>query len=114
MKRITECQICGVETAEPCPSDDIAQWCGKRRAPGANDQEIVDFVLGVHDRLDGVRRERGMTLADVARRAGLSKQALTKLRFYSARGPGVGTIMRLALAVDVDPAWLAFGEGKEK
>lgn len=78
------------------------------------DRQVADFVMGVHDRLDGVRRERGMTLADVARLSGLSKQALSKGRFYSARGPSVGTIMRLALAVDVDPAWLAFGEGKEK
>ena len=62
-------------------------------------------------RLEGMRRRRLMTQATLAEAAQLSLITVTRLE--NARGdanPRPDTIKKLAAALNVDPAWLLFGD----
>ena len=62
------------------------------------------------ERLAEVRRVRLMTQGELANAAGLSAATITRLENVVDTLPHVGTIKRLAAALDVDPAWLLWGE----
>lgn len=65
---------------------------------------------GIGPRLTHAREVRGCTLRGLAQRAGLSAQAV--LYIENARVvPKVDTCELLAVALDVAPGWLAYGEG---
>ena len=65
----------------------------------------------VGERLTRAREVRGCTLRGLAQRAGLSAQAV--LYIESAKVvPKVDTCELLAVALDVAPGWLAYGEGQ--
>ncbi len=62
-------------------------------------------------RLEASRRRRVMTQAEVAQAAGVALITVTRLENESGTGnPRPETIRRLAKALDVDPAWLLFGD----
>lgn len=52
-----------------------------------------------------------LTVRNVSLRAGLSDSWLHKLLKGEVRSPTLEAIEKLADALDVDPRWLAFGEG---
>ena len=68
----------------------------------------------VGKRIEETRRRRLMTQADLADKARLSLITVTRLENDASTNPRISTLKALALALDVDPAWLLFGadEGK--
>jgi transcriptional regulator with XRE-family HTH domain len=64
---------------------------------------------GIGARLQAARAERGISLREVARRAGAGEGVAVAV----ARGtmPAIDTLEALAGALGVSAAWLAFGEG---
>ncbi len=62
-------------------------------------------------RLEASRRRRVMTQAELAQAAGVALITVTRLENESGTGnPRPETVRRLARALDVDPAWLLFGD----
>jgi transcriptional regulator with XRE-family HTH domain len=55
-----------------------------------------------------------LTVRNVSLRAGLSDSWLDKLLKGGVRSPTLENIEKLAEALDVDPRWLAFGEGDKE
>ncbi len=62
------------------------------------------------ERLAELRRVRLMTQWELANAAGVSPATITRLETVVETTPHVGTVKRLAKALDVDPAWLLWGE----
>lgn len=63
------------------------------------------------ERLEDTRRRRVLTQAELANKAGVSLITVTRLE--NSKGdvnPRADTVRRLAEALEVDPAWLLFGE----
>lgn len=63
------------------------------------------------DRLETVRRRSLLTQAELAANSGVSLITVTRLE--NAKGdanPRPDTVRKLARALDVDPAWLLFGD----
>jgi transcriptional regulator with XRE-family HTH domain len=60
--------------------------------------------MGVGERVRRVRREKGFTQKDLAELSGICQQMISKLEVGKAQGSA--NIVRLALALDVSPAWL--------
>lgn len=81
----------------PCPSKTM---CGAAAAH-----------CGVGARLTRAREVRGCTLRGLAQRAGLSAQAVLYIENAKVV-PKVDTCELLAVALDVAPGWLAYGEGQ--
>lgn len=77
--------------------------------------------LGLADRLKMARQVRGLSLREVGKRAkhphappedrGLSAQAILDME-AGRRRPYVENVEAVAVALDVSPGWLAFGEGE--
>ena len=65
---------------------------------------------GIAARLTHAREVRGCTLRGLAQRAGLSAQAVLYIE-QAKVVPKVDTVELLAVALDVAPGWLAYGEG---
>lgn len=63
----------------------------------------------IASRIRTVRQERKLTIAELCTLAGLHP---TQLGQYERGGsePKLGTVSRLATALGVKPAWLAFGD----
>ena len=65
----------------------------------------------VGQRLEAARRRRIMTQAELAQAAGVALITVTRLENDRGGGnPRPDTVRRLAKALDVDPAWLLFGD----
>ena len=66
----------------------------------------------LRQRLREARRLGVLTQAELAARAGVSLITVTRLENEVGEGnPRPETVRRLAKALDVDPAWLLFGDG---
>ena len=52
-----------------------------------------------------------LTVRNVSLKAGFSDSWLDKLLKGGVKSPTLDSIEKLAIALDVDPRWLAFGEG---
>lgn len=64
-------------------------------------------------RLRASRREAGLSQGALAKRAALTDRYIRNLeRRGSTNSPTIGTVQRLAAAMGVTPAWLAFGQGE--
>ncbi len=59
-------------------------------------------------RLSDARAAAKLSLAELARRSGVNRQAISNIEMGIA-DPTTSTVQRLARALDVDPRWLAFG-----
>lgn len=66
----------------------------------------------IRDRLRCVRLARSMTVAEVARRAGVTAGAVHTIETGKSV-PGVDTVEKIAKALGVDPRWFAFGYGED-
>ena len=60
-------------------------------------------------RLRWIRQRRLMTVRELGRRAGISAPHVVRLE-HGAHRPKPATVKKLAAALNVDPAWLLFGE----
>ncbi len=66
-------------------------------------------------RLEAARRRKVMTQAELAKAADVALITVTRLENDIGSGnPRPETARRLARALDVDPAWLLFGDGDLK
>lgn len=63
---------------------------------------------GLPLRLKEARIAAGLTCRQLAERAGLSNPVVAYIE--AGRVPGVDTVERIAVALDVAPCWLAYGE----
>ncbi len=79
----------------------------------AADREAIDkqarAVFAAHDsareivtRLKAERERRGLSLADMLRRTGMSREALSRLENHRAPNPTVRTLARYAAAVGLE------------
>lgn len=59
-------------------------------------------------RLSEARAAAGLSLSELARRSGVTRQAISNIEMGLA-DPTTETVQRLAYALSVSPAWLAFG-----
>ena len=65
----------------------------------------------VGGRLEATRRRRVLTQNELAQSAGVALITVTRLENNAGSGsPRPETVRRLARALDVDPAWLLFGD----
>ncbi len=65
----------------------------------------------VGGRLEATRRRRVLTQAELAQAAGVALITVTRLENNAgSSSPRPETVRRLAKALDVDPAWLLFGD----
>lgn len=63
------------------------------------------------NRLEATRRRRVLTQAELAHEAGVSIITVTRLENDIGSGnPRPETVRRLARALNIDPAWLLFGD----
>jgi transcriptional regulator with XRE-family HTH domain len=66
------------------------------------------------ERLENVRRRSLLTQAELAKNAGVSLITVTRLENSKGEvNPRPDTVRKLARALDVDPAWLLFGDVME-
>ena len=69
----------------------------------------------IGQRLEAVRRRRLMTQAALAQAAGVALITVTRLENADeGANPRPDTVKKLARALDVDPAWLLFGEDDDE
>lgn len=68
-------------------------------------------MVNLSDRLETARRRKLLTQAELAQRAGVSLITITRIENQKGAGnPRPDTVRRLAKALEVDPAWLLFGD----
>lgn len=66
-------------------------------------------------RLEYARRRKVLTQAELAQAAGVALITVTRLENdVGTASPRPATVRRLAQALDIDPAWLLFGDGEGK
>jgi transcriptional regulator with XRE-family HTH domain len=70
----------------------------------------ADGHLGLAVRLKALRTKLNLSRAELADAAGVTTGPIQNIEL-GLGAPGVDTVERLAIALDVSPAWLAFGEG---
>ena len=68
---------------------------GSRQSAGEREAEIMRRFL---NHIDVAQKRRGLTVAQLAKRAGMSRRMVTKLRMLQAR-PSVRSMLQLADAV---------------
>lgn len=62
-------------------------------------------------RLAAARAQSGLSVRAIGAAAGVSHQTVSVLE-HGPHDPSLGTVERLAIALDVAPEWLAFGVGR--
>ena len=67
--------------------------------------------FGFAERLKRARRVADVSYAALGRQAGFGSRTTAALLENGERVPRVDTVEKLASALDVSPAWLAYGEG---
>lgn len=65
-----------------------------------------------HVRLKAAREARGLSQTALGERAGISHTQVSNLEAERHGSPGLDTAEKLALALDVPVAWLAYGIGR--
>ena len=93
--------------------DHVKQRWQKALDAAATDRQTIDSqaraVFAAHDsarevvtRLKAERERRGLSLADMLRRTGMSREALSRLENHRAPNPTVRTLARYAAAVGLE------------
>lgn len=67
--------------------------------------------LGIRDRLKSLRQKRGLSLNALGIAAGLTYTTIHNIE-TGRTVPGIDTVEKIADALDISAAWLAFGEGE--
>lgn len=78
------------ERATPLPAE-----------PAARSDETLSDAAAIGRRMRGFRKDRGMTLSDLATRAGVSKSHLSVIENGSGARPGAAILHKLAVALGV-------------
>ena len=79
--------------------------------PDPGDRPRRELWRSVGKRLRGARMSMGFALRDIAEAAGISPQGVLLIE-RGESDPMISTIEHLAVALNVAPSWLAFGEGQ--
>lgn len=79
--------------------------------PHPDNRPPVDRWRGVGERLASARAMKALTLRAVATAAGVSPQAILLIERGESE-PRISTVEEIAVALDVAPGWLAYGEGE--
>lgn len=66
----------------------------------------------IAQRLNLAREARGLTVRQLARAAMVSQQTVITLSQGGTINPGAATLVDLARALEVRPAWLILGDGE--
>lgn len=66
---------------------------------------------GIGQRLKWARQRAELTVRDVARATGVSPSTISDTEL-ERRVPRADTLEKLAVALKVEPAWLAYGDGR--
>lgn len=102
----------------PPLSQSVSTSSSSTRKPGRPKQHIVpvaqvDLAPGQAKRLRKARKLKGYTHYQLARRSGVAYSTIRDIEEeLLGRGTSTVNIMQLALALEEDPGWLAFGTGK--
>lgn len=67
--------------------------------------------LGIRDRLKSLRQKRGLSLNALGIAAGLTYTTIHNIE-TGRTVPGIDTVEKIADALGISPAWMAFGEGE--
>lgn len=78
------------ERATPAPAE-----------PAAHSGETLSDAAAIGQRMRGFRKDRGMTLSDLATSAGVSKSHLSVIENGSGARPGAAILHKLAVALGV-------------
>jgi transcriptional regulator with XRE-family HTH domain len=70
--------------------------------------------MTIGDRIRYLRELHGYKQAELAMKAGITQAAISNLETDSSRKPSAPTLLRLALALECEPAWLLDGIGDPK
>lgn len=68
----------------------------------------------IGQRVKHARQRAVMTQSELAKVAGIALITVNRLENDAIENPRPATVRQLASALDVDPAWLLFGEGDSK
>lgn len=79
--------------------------------PTPNDRSLARDISAIADRILAARTIRGLGSRELARLAGMSSAATSRVENYR-RGISVQTVFRFADALKVRRAWLVTGDGK--
>lgn len=72
---------------------------------------VTEGMASIGERLEETRKRRILTQAELADKAGVALITVTRLENSKSNvNPRADTVRRLANALDVDPAWLLFGD----
>ena len=66
-------------------------------------------TAGIHDRLFRAREQAQLTVRALAEASGVSTTTIIDTE-HGRRVPGADTLERLAVALHVQPCWLAYGD----
>lgn len=80
--------------------------------PSPAHRESLGLYKGCGERLRTAREARGMSMRELAVKAGLSNE-MVGLTEDGDTVPLVSSCEALAVALDVSPGWLAFGDGED-
>lgn len=72
------------------------------------------FPSDVGVRLRAVREALSVITRELAAEAGICPAAVSHIESGATRDPCVGTVARLAKALEVEAAWLAYGVGERE
>ena len=65
----------------------------------------------IGQRIVWLRKERGMSQAELARLIGIKPQSLGGIELGKSKTPASITLLRLAAALDANPEWIMTGRG---
>lgn len=68
-------------------------------------------TTGIHERLFWARERAQLTVRALSAMADVSTTTIVDTE-HGRRVPGADTLERLAVALHVEPCWLAYGDGK--
>ena len=84
--------------------------CRRRRAKR---QAVTLTCEKLGERLFEARDRAGFTLRELGQRSGVSWSSISAIE-KGRQSATAETVERLAIALNVRPAWLAFGEGRDR
>jgi transcriptional regulator with XRE-family HTH domain len=84
-------------------------WLAYGLGEAAEPVELGVRCEGLAERAKTTRTQAALSMREVARRAGITEGAVRSTE--KGRQPGIDTMEKLAGALGVSPAWLAFGIG---
>ena len=73
---------------------------------------MSELLESLPERLKYQRWKSALSLRQLEKASGVSRNTISLIESGRTPDPGVGTVERIAEALGVKPGWLAFGKGK--